>query len=273
VTPFVASYRCGKTPNPCINCNKAIKFGAFLNMARDLGYDYIATGHYARVACDRDMDAYRLCKGVFEPKDQSYVLYHLTQEQLASVLMPLGDYNKEEVRALAREGWLRVHSKLESQDICFIPDGDYASFLDRYTGCASSPGDFIDSQGRILGRHTGISHYTIGQRKGLGISANEPLFVSAIDAETNTVVLGAADTVWSRALVACDVNWINPPPLNGRLEAKIRYGHQAVPATVSLLTGEGRVEVVFDDPQRAVTPGQAVVFYDGPYMLGGGTIE
>lgn len=273
IDEFVSSYKRGETPNPCVSCNHYIKFGAFLEKAKSMGFDYIATGHYVSVVYDEIIGKYRLKKASYIPKDQSYVLYNLTQQQLASILTPLGGYTKDEVRRIAEENNLTIHDKAESQDICFVPDGDYAGFMKSYTGHDMPVGDFINLNGDVVGKHRGIGNYTIGQRKGLGISFGKPVFVTKIDAHINSVTLGDDDSLWKTELIARCFNWIELPPINTpvNLDAKIRYSHNASPAVVTIL-GDDRVKVEFYEPQRAITPGQAVVFYDNEYVIGGGTI-
>lgn len=270
---FTAEYAAGRTPNPCIDCNRELKFGALLDRALTLGYDYIATGHYARVAYDAESGRYRLLRGAERRKDQSYVLYQLTQHQLAHLLLPVGDYEKPALRALAAANGLSNAQKADSQDICFVPDGDYVSFLRQYGGVEPVPGDFLDSEGRVLGRHRGMECYTIGQRKGLGVSANAPQYVLGKDPDRNAVILGEDDRLYTRELTAERVNWLSVPEPDRPLSvtAKTRYSQREAAATVEPLPG-GRIRMVFTEPQRAVTPGQAVVFYDGDLVLGGGTI-
>ena len=271
IDPFVQSYLGGQTPNPCIFCNRHIKFGLLYEYARSQGAGFLATGHYARM--EYDGGAYILRKARDSRKDQSYVLYALTQEQMAHVLFPLGDLTKEETRLMAaREGLLPPSTK-ESQDICFLPDGQYARFLETYTGVPHEPGDFVDEQGRILGRHKGQARYTVGQRKGLGLSAPEPLYVCGKDARANRVILAPEGRLFSRHLEADALCWIADKAPGGDFTAavKIRYSHKEQPARI-LLLGEDRMRVTFDKPQRAATPGQAVVLYDGDAVLGGGTI-
>lgn len=270
---FVAEYCAGHTPNPCIDCNRCLKFGALLDRAVTLGYDFIATGHYARVTYDETAHRYRLLRGADRRKDQSYVLYQLTQYQLAHLLLPVGDYDKPAIRENAREAGLLNADKSDSQDICFVPDGDYAGFIARYTGRDCPAGDFVDESGRVLGRHKGIVHYTVGQRKGLGIAADAPLYVKRIGAAENRVVLSGNDALFSRELTANDFNWIayDGPPRELRATARVRYHQREQAATVTVLE-DGHVRLVFDEPQRAITPGQAVVLYDDDTVLGGGTI-
>lgn len=270
---FVSEYSAGRTPNPCIECNRCLKFGLFLDRALELGYDYIATGHYARVARDEASGKYRLLRGADRRKDQSYVLYQLTQHQLSHLLLPVGEFDKASIRAFAREAGLANADKSDSQDICFIPDGDYAAFL-RRSGAELRPGDFVDGAGNVLGRHKGLPCYTTGQRKGLGVAAGKHVYVVRKNAEDNTILLGDEADLYTRELTACRVNWIagEVPAAPVRCSAKTRYSQTEAEATVYPLP-DGRVQVVFNEPQRAVTAGQAVVFYDDEACLGGGTIE
>lgn len=270
---FVSEYSAGRTPNPCIECNRCLKFGLFLDRALELGYDYIATGHYARVARDEESGKYRLLRGADRRKDQSYVLYQLTQHQLSHLLLPVGEFDKASIRAFAREAGLANADKSDSQDICFIPDGDYAAFL-RLSGAELRPGDFVDGAGNVLGRHKGLPCYTTGQRKGLGVAAGKHVYVVRKNAEDNTILLGDEADLYTRELTACRVNWIagEVPAAPVRCSAKTRYSQTEAEATVYPLP-DGRVQVVFNEPQRAVTAGQAVVFYDDEACLGGGTIE
>lgn len=274
IAKFVDSYIHGKTPNPCIDCNKHIKFGKMLEYARTLGNEYIATGHYAQIEYDEKSGRYLLKKAADESKDQTYVLYNMTQDELAHTFFPLGAYTKAQVRDMAEKRGLVNAKKPDSQDICFVPDGDYAAFIERACKKTFAKGDFVDTEGNVLGRHSGIINYTIGQRKGLGITFGEPRYVVKKDAEKNTVMLGVHEELFSDTLIACDANWISIEKPEGkiRVQAKARYKQQAVWATVSLMD-DGRVLCVFDEPQRAISPGQAVVFYDGDYVVGGATIE
>ena len=271
---FTAEYAAGRTPNPCIDCNRELKFGALLDRALTLGYDYIATGHYARVAYDAESGRYRLLRGAERRKDQSYVLYQLTQHQLAHLLLPVGSYDKPAIRDKAREAGLDNADKGDSQDICFVPDGDYAAAVERLTGARSEPGHFVDAHGNVLGTHRGIIHYTIGQRRGLGIAAEAPLYVCGIDVLNNEVVLGRNADLFSTELDASGCNWISGdvPQQPLRVTARIRYRQPEQPCTVTV-TGADTVHVSFETPQRAITRGQAVVFYDGDTVLGGGTID
>lgn len=270
---FVTSYQAGRTPNPCIQCNRHIKFDALLRRADELDIDYIATGHYARVAYDAASGRWQLLRGRDRRKDQSYVLYPLTQEQLSRLKMPVGEYEKSEIRSIAEErGLINAHKK-DSQDICFIPDGDYAAFLQRYGGVELVPGDFVDTSGKVLGRHKGLECYTTGQRRGLGVSADRPLYVLGKDAETNRVILGDEKELYSRTVWAEGFNWVSVAPIAEPMNvaAKTRYSQNEA-AAILYPEENGRVRVVFDQPQRAVTAGQALVAYDGEKVVGGGTI-
>ena len=270
---FIREYTLGRTPNPCIACNRYVKFETLLRKAVVLGADYIATGHYARVEKTPDGGRYLLKKSLDDTKDQTYALYNLTQEQLCRTLLPLGDYRKTETRRLARALGLPVADKPDSQEICFVIDNDYKRFISEEAPEAANPGPILDTAGRRLGTHEGLPSYTIGQRKGLGLSAGKPLYVVDIDSERNAVIVGEADEVWSDHLVAGDLNWISVPALEGPLEvgAKIRYTAREAPAVVAPI-GEAKVRVDFAEPQRAITPGQAVVFYQEDVVVGGGTI-
>ena len=270
---FTAEYCAGRTPNPCIDCNRCLKFGALLDRAVTLGYDFIATGHYARVIYDETARRYRLLRGADRRKDQSYVLYQLTQYQLAHLLLPVGDYDKPAIRENAREAGLLNAGKSDSQDICFVPDGDYVSFL-QSQGVTLEPGDFVDEEGHVLGRHRGLPCYTIGQGKGLGIAVGKHVYVLAKNGADNTIVLGDNDRLFRRELTANRVNWIagEAPAALFRCTAKTRYSQVEAPALAEPLP-ECRVRLTFDEPQRAITAGQAAVLYDGDEVLGGGTIE
>lgn len=272
IRKFVQVYQNGGTPNPCIDCNRYLKFDHLLNRARELGCDYIATGHYVQRWQD-ESGRWGLRKNDDPGKDQSYVLYSLTQDQLAHTLFPLGGMHKDAVRAIAEEQGLCNARKHDSQDICFVPDGDYARFIERYTGKVPETGDFLDPEGKRIGTHRGVIHYTIGQRKGLGISAPHPLYVCDICPADNTVTLGYSENLFSRKLTASDVNLISCDSLEEpvRVQAKIRYRHPAQPAT-AWMTPDGTLHVEFDEPQRAITCGQAVVLYDGDVVVGGGRI-
>ena len=271
---FVAEYCAGRTPNPCIDCNRCLKFGALLERALLLGYDYLATGHYARVKLDEASGKYRLLRGRDRSKDQSYVLYQLGQHQLAHLLLPVGEYDKPSIRRSARQAGLINADKSDSQDICFVPDGDYTRFLQEYGGVKMIPGDFVDRAGHVLGRHKGLPCYTTGQRKGLGVSAGKHVYVLRKNAQDNTILLGDNEELFTSVLTADRVNWISgeTPASPLRVTAKTRYSQTEAAATVHPLP-DGRIRVEFDVPQRAITAGQAVVLYDGEQVLGGGTIE
>ena len=267
---FIKTYENGATPNPCIECNRYLKFEKLMDKMRELGYDYVVTGHYAIIE-EKDGRFY-LKKGKDLSKDQSYVLYSLTQEQLAHTLFPLGEYSKSEIREIAeRENFVNA-KKRESQDICFVPDGDYAAFIERYCNKKYESGNFVDKDGNVLGTHGGIIKYTVGQRKGLGIALGQPAYVISKDIETNTVTLGSNDDLFSDTLYAEGFNWIIEKPKSEiYCKAKTRYNMTEQPCKVSI---EGDlVKVVFDLPQRAITKGQAVVLYDGEYVLGGGIVK
>ena len=272
---FCDCYRSGGTPNPCIDCNRYLKFGAMLDRALEQGWDYIASGHYARVQWDDARGRWVLKKGLDESKDQSYVLYALTQHQLSHLRLPLGELRKEQVRQLAAEQGFTSANRPESQDICFVPDGDYTAFLQEHTGQGLTPGDFVlDASGQVLGKHRGMEAYTIGQRKGLGISWSSPLYVVSKDLRDNSVRLGSNADLFRTRLEAGDCNWIAMEALTEpmRVTARTRYHQQETPATISPLP-DGGVEVAFDAPIRAITPGQAVVFYQDDLVVGGGTIR
>ncbi len=273
ISHFVEEYLAGNTPNPCIDCNKYIKFGPLLQRADLLGYDYIATGHYVGTRVDESTGRVLLLRGKDRKKDQSYVLYCLTQQQLKRLKFPLYGYEKPEIRALCEQAGLINARKPDSQDICFVPDGDYAAFIERYTGKPDKPGHFIDCKGKILGNHPGPTHFTIGQRRGLNYSAGRRMFVLSKDMGSGDVVLGENGQLFRRELTAKDLNWIAFDSLQNsrRCTAKVRYSAKDVPCTI-FPEGQDRVRAVFDEPVRAITPGQAVVFYDGDVVLGGGTI-
>lgn len=270
---FVAEYLAGRTPNPCIACNRYVKWESLLHRSLEIGADYIATGHYAgvvRLANGR----YAVKNAVTAKKDQTYALYSLTQEQLAHTLMPVGDYMKEEIRQMAEEAGLPVAHKPDSQEICFIPDNDYAAFIDREAGeKMPKPGNFVTKDGQVLGRHLGITHYTVGQRKGLNLAMGHPVFVTEIRPDTDEVVIGEADEVFGTTLVCDHINYMGMEELREPREvlAKIRYAHAGERCVIEK-TREDRIRCVFEKPVRAITPGQAVVFYEDGYVLGGGTI-
>ncbi|WP_298030025.1 tRNA 2-thiouridine(34) synthase MnmA [uncultured Dysosmobacter sp.] len=273
IRDFIEAYQRGRTPNPCVECNRAVKFGALLDRVRVLGNDFLATGHYARVERDGASGRYLLKRGVDRSKDQSYFLYMLTQDQLAHTLFPLGGLHKTQVREIAETHGLATARKHDSQDICFVPDGKYADFIERTCGQPAEAGPFLDQEGRELGQHKGLIRYTRGQHKGLGISTEEPLYVLEKDVERNAIRLGPDSALWSRELTAEEVNWISIPELTGPMAvtAKTRYSQREAAAVAEPLSG-GRLRVLFEEPQRAVTAGQAVVLYDGENVVGGGTI-
>ena len=270
---FAESYINGETPNPCINCNRYIKFDKMLARARELGYDGIATGHYARSVYDEASGRYLLKKAADERKDQTYVLYNMTQEQLARTLFPLWNMDKPEIRALAEANGLVNARKPDSQDICFVPDGDYASFIEQHTGKTFPQGDFIGTDGVKMGTHSGYIHYTIGQRKGLGAAFGKPVFVCRKDPVLNTVTLGESADLMSDIVEADDINLISVPEIKSemRVSAKIRYNMQAVSGTLTAV-GDSKLRVKFDTPVRAAAKGQALVIYNGDTVVGGGKI-
>ncbi|MBV9849411.1 MAG: tRNA 2-thiouridine(34) synthase MnmA [Armatimonadetes bacterium] len=273
---FVSEYKRGRTPNPCVNCNRYVKFDALLYKARALGAEYLATGHYARVEFDEDRRRWTLRRALDAGKDQTYALYHFTQDELAHTLMPLGLVtDKAETRRIAAELGLAVANKPDSQEICFVQGGSYTDFLARAAPETVRPGDIVDTQGARRGRHDGIAFYTIGQRRRLNVGSPLPLYVVDIDAAANTVVVGGNDDLMADGLVADDVNWVGIAGLqeSRAVTAKIRYNMEPVPATVQKAARGGEIVVRFDAPQRAVTPGQSLVLYDGDSVLGGATIQ
>ena len=271
---FANEYMNGRTPNPCNACNRYVKFEALINQAKDVyGCDYIATGHYARIEKDEVTGRYFLKKSITDKKDQTYALYNLTQEQLKSTIMPLGDYTKEEIREIAEKNNLINARKRDSQEICFIPDNDYAGFIERNYGYKAKKGKFVDVNGNVLGEHRGIIHYTIGQRKGLEIAFGQRMYVVGIDVAKNEVILGNDEDLFRDTLICEKLNWMMVEGLSQPIQvtAKIRYS--AKPETATLYPIEnGKVKVVFETKQRAITAGQSVVFYDGDKVVGGGTI-
>ncbi len=271
ISRFIDAYENTKTPNPCVYCNRFIKFGLLGDYAKDNGYSYVATGHYARIV--KENERYILKKGVDSSKDQSYVLYSLTQEQLKHTLFPLGGLSKTEVRDIALENGFVNARKKESQDICFVPDGDYAGFIERYLGKTYTEGCFVDFEGNVLGTHKGLIRYTVGQRKGLGLALPKPMYVCCLCQADNSVILGDNSDLFSKTLDAEDINLITTDKINNsiRVEAKVRYSQTAQKATV-WQTGENSIHIEFDEPQRAITKGQSVVLYDGDTVIGGGTI-
>jgi tRNA-specific 2-thiouridylase len=279
VQPFVASYLSGETPIPCVSCNSRLKFASLDGLARSLGCDKVATGHYARVEFDEPANRHRLFRGRNLDKDQSYFLWELTQDQLSRAMFPLGEMSKPEVRAVAREHALAVADKSESQEICFVPDGNYAGFIDRYLEAENESdrlpgaGEIVDAGGAVVGHHAGIHRYTIGQRRGIGVAGPQPLYVTNIDVLRNQVVVGHQDELLSLEFTAAGVNWVafDQPAEPVRAEVRVRYRHQPAAATITPAENN-RVRIVFDEPQRAITPGQATVFYRGDEVVGGGWI-
>lgn len=269
---FVDEYAHGRTPNPCIACNRYVKWEALLERSLSIGAEYIATGHYARVVC-LENGRYALKRSATLAKDQTYALYNLTQEQLKRTLMPVGEYTKDEIREIAKECELLVADKPDSQDICFVPDGDYASYIEQTAGITMNPGNFVDASGNILGTHKGIVHYTVGQRKGLGLALGYPAFVTEIRPDTNEIVIGTKEDSMVRVVHANQINFMSVATITEpvRVFAKIRYNHRGAWATLEK-TGEDEVVCTFDEPQGAPAPGQALVFYDGDIVMGGGSI-
>ncbi|MEW6606812.1 MAG: tRNA 2-thiouridine(34) synthase MnmA [bacterium] len=272
VSYFVKEYLAGRTPNPCVICNSRIKFDSLLAKAKELGADYLATGHYARL--EKQNNRYIIKKGIDTTRDQSYFLYKLSQEQLSQAMMPLGDYQKQEVRKIAVRLGLKVANKPESQEICFIPQGDYRNFIQQRIKDAFKPGEILDKNGNILGRHSGIAFFTIGQRRGLGIAAGSPLYVISIELNRNAVIVGDESDLYRNSLIAGELNWVAVERFESEMEvvAKIRYLHPETKAIIHPVNND-KVEVVFEQPVRAVTPGQSVVFYKDEVLLGGGVIE
>ena len=269
---FTKEYLAGRTPNPCIACNRYVKWEALLQRSLSIGADYIATGHYARIE-HLPNGRYAIRRSATMEKDQTYALYNLTQEQLARTLMPVGEYSKDRIREMADEIGLLVAHKPDSQDICFVPDGDYASFIENTTDQVLPNGNFVTPEGKVLGKHKGIIHYTVGQRKGLGLALGYPAFVLEIRPETNEVVIGTYEESLTYTVRANELNFMSVEQITEpvRIFAKIRYNHKGAWCTVER-TGEDEIVCTFDEPIRAATPGQAVVLYDGEYVLGGGTI-
>lgn len=270
---FVSEYEKARTPNPCIACNRYVKWESLLHRSLEIGADYIATGHYARIM-QLPNGRYTIRNSVTAAKDQTYALYNLTQEQLSHTLMPVGDYDKPHIRKIAEEIGLPVATKHDSQDICFVPDHDYASFITQETGKESKPGNFVDEEGNVMGQHRGLIHYTIGQRKGLGISSTTPIFVRELRPETNEVVLCKSESLFSHDCHVDNINYMAEEKLTEPVRAigKIRYSHAGAPCTL-YPQPDGTLLAQFDEPQRAMTPGQAAVFYQDDHVLCGGTIE
>lgn len=278
VRPFVERYLAGETPIPCSRCNTEIKFAQFVEKAMEIGAERIATGHYARLRRDGHTGRYRLYAALDEAKDQSYFLFGLSQEQLSRALFPLGELTKQQVRSLARERNLPVAEKPESQEICFVPNGSYRDFISAYlaeTGqtAVNAVGELVSTNGEVLGTHPGIHHFTIGQRKGLGVTSGSPLYVTEIDANSNRVTVGRSDDLMKRSCRVRDVNWIRPLQPGEEIEARVRIRNRHVPSPARVISTACGAEVCFAEPQRAITPGQAAVFYDGDEVVGGGWIE
>ncbi len=274
IDKFIDAYENGRTPNPCIDCNRYLKFDKLYMRAKELGYDYIATGHYAKVEYDKTKGRFLLKKAADLSKDQSYVLYSLTPEQLSHTVFPLGKLTKSEVRAIAEENGFVNARKHDSQDICFVTNGKYSDFIESYTGRKYPEGNFVYKDGTVLGRHKGIIRYTVGQRKGLGLALPHPMYVIRVDTETNTVILGENEDLFSKEVTADNINLISVDNLYEplRVKAKVRYSQPEQWAT-AVQTDEDTIKLVFDEPQRAVTQGQALVMYDGDVVVGGGTIK
>jgi len=264
---FVDEYKRGRTPNPCIACNRYVKWESLLKRSLDIGADYIATGHYARIS-QLDNGRYAIKNSVTAKKDQTYALYNLTQSQLAHTLMPVGDYTKDEIRKIAADNYLMVANKPDSMEICFVPDNDYAGYIERTTDYKSVPGNFVDVDGNVIGKHNGIIHYTVGQRKGLGLAMGHPVFVVAVRPDTNEVVIGESKDVFTDTLYAGNLNFMAIEALKEPMRArgKIRYSHEGADCTIRMID-DNTLECKFDEPQRAVTPGQALVLYDGEYGI------
>ncbi len=273
ISRFISAYENGTTPNPCIDCNRYIKFEKLMQRADELEFDYVVTGHYAVIEYDEKSKRFLLKKSADLSKDQSYVLYSLTQKQLSRTLFPLGNMKKEQTREIAENLGLINAAKRDSQDICFVPDGDYAKFIEQYTGKSYPHGNFVDENGKVLGEHKGIIRYTVGQRKGLGLALPHPMYVKKKDLEKNEVILCDNESLFSRELYASDINLISCEKIDKpmKLKARVRYNQSEQPATVEQLD-ENTLHIVFDEPQRAISYGQAVVLYDGEYVVGGGTI-
>lgn len=271
---FVNCYQCGLTPNPCVDCNRFLKFNELDRRANELGCDVIVTGHYARIRYNENTEKYELLKGVDETKDQSYVLYYMTQEQLAHTMLPLGEYTKDEIRKIAEEHQLINANKHDSQDICFIPDGNHMKFIEKYTDKKIGKGNFLDINGKVIGQHNGYYRYTVGQRKGIQVNRDGKHYVLEIKPETNEVVVGRNKDLFSTELIATDFNWISGeiPQKAIRISGRTRY-HQPLTNGLAEVLENGDVKIIFDEPIRAITKGQSVVLYDGDVVLGGGCIS
>ncbi|HEY4544594.1 MAG TPA: tRNA 2-thiouridine(34) synthase MnmA [Tissierellaceae bacterium] len=274
VNYFIDEYLEGKTPNPCLMCNKYVRFDKFLDKAKELGADYLATGHYARVEYDEETGRYLLLKSEDDKKDQTYFLHQIKQEQLSQTMFPLGGYKKEEIREIAEKLGMVIHDKPDSEEICFIPDNDHGGYIKRMVPDKVVPGNFIDSKGNILGQHKGIVYYTVGQRKGLGVALGRRVFVQSINPDTNEIVLGDDRALYKNALVAKDLNFISIDKLDSKMEVttKIRHTNKESNAVIYPIDND-RVKVEFETPQRAIAKGQGVIFYNGDVVVGGGIIE
>nr|MBQ8244889.1 tRNA 2-thiouridine(34) synthase MnmA [Oscillospiraceae bacterium] len=273
IRKFVCSYEQGMTPNPCIDCNRHLKFDRLLRRAMELGCDYVVSGHYAQIRQDETTGRYLLCKAADRTKDQTYFLACLDQQQLSHILFPLGSLTKAEVRAIAEENGFVNARKRDSQDICFVPDGDYVAFMERYSGKSYPAGNYLDLSGKVVGRHKGAVSYTLGQRKGLGIALGAPVYVCAKDMKNNTVTVGPSEALFTNALRASDMNWYPFPALTQPLRVTAKTRHSQLEQAATVYPEEnGSIRVLFDAPQRAITPGQAVVLYQGDLVVGGGTI-
>lgn len=272
ISKFIRCYERGLTPNPCIDCNRYLKFEGLMHRAQVLGCDYVVTGHYARITQDPETGRYLLHRAADPSKDQSYVLYSLTQEQLAHTRFPLGGLSKPQVRQIALEHGFINAKKHDSQDICFVPDGDYVAFMERHTGKHYPAGDFLDETGRVVGKHKGAVAYTLGQRKGLGLAMGAPVYVCQKDMAQNTVTVGPNESLFRRELIAEDLNWFPFPALTAPMEVTAKARYNQMPQSATIYPEGSSVRVKFHQPQRALTPGQAVVFYDGDLVIGGGTI-
>lgn len=273
INRFIDAYINGRTPNPCIDCNRYLKFGHLFQKAQELACDYVVTGHYARIRYDENKKRYLLLKALDQQKDQSYVLYSLNQTQLAHAMFPLGELTKPEVRAIAEANNFITAQKNDSQDICFVQNGTYVDFIKQQTGKKFAPGNFVDTKGKVLGRHKGIIHYTVGQRKGLGLALPAPMYVQAINPQNNTVILCSNSELFTKKVIATDINLIDCERISEprRVKARIRYHQQEQWATVTQ-PDDNTLELIFDEPQRAITKGQSLVMYDGDIVVGGGKI-
>ncbi len=273
IARFCEGYLRGETPNPCIDCNRFLKFEALQQRRKELGYDYVATGHYARRVFNEELGRFELHRGADPKKDQSYVLYHVTQNQLAHMLFPLGELSKDEVRKVAHAAGLRNADKLESQDICFVPDGDYAAFIEQHMQTSFKPGPILDEEGNQLGVHQGLVRYTLGQRKGLGVAAGSPLFVLEKDMQRNALIVGPASSLGVHEVIADDINLITFDSLDEPVEVQAKVNYRARPQQATAVITEGILRVTFDEPIRSAAPGQAIVLYQGDVVIGGATIR